>query len=67
MGVRAGLPDLFLIVNNKPLFIELKRKQGGVVSPEQKEWLEAINKAGIKAVVCKGAEEALEVIKKMYD
>ncbi len=62
-GLRAGLPDMFLIINNTPLFIEMKRSQGGTVSSEQKQWIEAIQKAGIDCYVCKGAGEAINVIK----
>ncbi len=65
-GVRAGLPDLFLIINKKCLFIEMKREKGGVLSDFQKKWIEAINESenNIKAYVCKGFEEAREVIEK---
>jgi len=64
-GLRAGLPDLFIIIKNKPLFIEMKREKGGVVSEYQKEWIEAINKcSGIKAYICKGFEEAKKIIDK---
>ena len=35
-GVRPGLPDLFMIINSIGIFIEMKRKKGGVVSEEQK-------------------------------
>ena len=41
-GVKAGVPDLFLPVPRGEyhgLFIELKRRQGGRVSDEQKDWL----------------------------
>jgi len=37
MGVRPGVPDMMLIIKNKLLFIEMKRKKGGVVSQAQKE------------------------------
>lgn len=42
--------------------IELKRRKGGRVSPEQKEWLMVLNDAGIEAVVCRGFEEAKQFI-----
>lgn len=44
--------------------IELKRKVGGRVSPEQKEWGEIYEMAGIPNAVCKGADEAIEFVKK---
>lgn len=64
MGVRAGLPDMFLIIKNKPLFLELKKRTGGILSEYQKSWHKAINKAGIPCYVCNGFEEAKKVIDK---
>jgi hypothetical protein len=62
-GLRAGLPDLFIIIKNQPFFIEMKRKKDGVVSEKQKEWIETINNCdGIKAYVCNGFEEAKKII-----
>lgn len=61
-GLRAGLPDLFLIVNNRPFFIEMKRKSGKV-SESQKEWIEAIKKCKELGVyVCYSYEQAKEII-----
>jgi len=57
--VRAGLPDLFIIYKDKQkkkkaVFIEMKRKQGGTVSQEQKEWIHLINETeGLQAFVAK--------------
>ena len=65
-GVRPGVPDLMLakpLGSYHGLFIEMKRAKGGRVSPEQKDWLEYLNNAGYKAVVCKGFLEAKEAIK----
>lgn len=71
MGVRRGVPDMFVILPPSPsreegllLAIELKRLKGGVTSPEQKEWIAALNKIGMNvcAVVCRGADEAINVI-----
>jgi len=62
-GLRKGLPDMFLIINKKPFFIEMKAPQGKV-SEEQKEWIECINECeGIKAFVCYGFEEAIQIIR----
>ena len=62
-GLRAGLPDLLIVLPNLLLFIEMKRTKGGVVSPVQKEWIEELNKIdGVKAIVCKGSDEAIENI-----
>ena len=65
-GVRKGVPDLFLPVPRREdygLFIELKRKKGGVISTEQKEWIKTLRGNGYAAVVCAGADEAITVIK----
>lgn len=66
-GLRKGYPDIQLLVARKGfhgLIIELKRRKGGVVSSEQKWWLESLNKQGFKAVICKGSDEAKDVISK---
>lgn len=61
-GLRAGLPDLFLIVNNRPFFIEMKRKNGKL-SDCQKEWILAINECEkLQAFVCFGCEEAKKIV-----
>lgn len=64
-GVRPGVPDLFLPVARGAyhgLFIEMKAPEGGRVSKEQKDWIEWLNGAGYKAVVCKGFDEARAAI-----
>lgn len=60
-GVKRGVPDICLPVARKcyhGLYIELKRRKGGVISPEQSEWIAALNAQGFKAVVCRGWDEA---------
>jgi len=69
-GVNPGVPDMMIPVPNKNyagLFIEMKRKKGGVVSKYQKEWISRLNSLGYKAVVCKGFEEAKKVIEEYMD
>lgn len=44
------------------LKIEMKRRKGGTVSPEQKEWKKVYEMAGIPCRVCKGAEEAIAFV-----
>lgn len=62
MGLRRGLPDMFLIINNHPLFIEFKTKTGSL-SNHQSKWIDTINKTGtIQVFVCRSAEEALKII-----
>jgi hypothetical protein len=70
-GAVRGWPDLMLPIVKRDsggvlyhgLFIELKRRRGGVVSLEQvnvQTWLRA---EGYCVHVCRGAEEAIAVIK----
>ena len=69
-GVRAGLPDLLVIVNNSLVWVEMKKidrkpKRGGSggVSEVQREWIEALNGCdNCQAFVCYGFLEAKAVI-----
>lgn len=66
-GVHRGVPDYILFVpikNGKEqlVFVELKRKKGSVTSPEQKEWINALNSCGCPSKICKGADEAIAYI-----
>ena len=64
-GLLAGVPDLCLPMASKgkhSLYIEMKRKSGGVVSESQKTVMERLNEFGNHAVVCRGFEEAQKVI-----
>ncbi len=65
-GVKAGVPDLFLPVPRGEwhgLFIELKRREGGRLSEEQKKWIPALQNQGYRVEVCKGWEAAAELIR----
>ena len=59
-GMLKGCPDLFFPEFN--LFIELKRRDGGVVSLEQKKVHKILRNYGYKVEVCHGAKEAWQVI-----
>jgi hypothetical protein len=64
-GVRKGFPDLLLPVARGPyhsLAIELKRKKGGKLSPEQRDWINALNSQGYLALTCKGWEDASKIL-----
>ena len=64
-GVEAGVPDICIPCakcGKHGLFIELKKLTGGRTSKEQKEWIEALNKAGYAATVCCGWKEASKMI-----
>jgi hypothetical protein len=65
-GVRAGFPDLMLLMPRGEfmgLMIEMKRVKGGTLQVEQAEWLDWLNKQGYMAVICKGAQAAQDTIK----
>ncbi|SEI98605.1 VRR-NUC domain-containing protein [Azotobacter beijerinckii] len=66
-GVRKGFPDLLLLTPRAGyhgLVIEMKRVKGGTLKDEQAEWLEWLAGQGYMAVVCKGADQARETIKR---
>lgn len=66
-GVKSGVPDVVLPVARggyHGLYVEMKRTEGGRVSTEQREWLEALTAQGYKAEVAYGWEEAKDVIEK---
>lgn len=65
MGVRAGFPDMVVIAGDKFMAIELKRVKNSTTSKTQKEWIEALNEAGIPARVCKGHTEAISFIQEV--
>lgn len=55
-GVSAGVPDLFC--PSLCLWIEMKKRKGGSVSKEQKEWHEHLRQVGYTVIVPRGAQEA---------
>ena len=73
MGTTAGFPDLLIFIpirntidhdvdSYQIVAIEMKRKKGGRLSPEQRQWLDIFEMAGIPNRVCKGASEAISYI-----
>src|SRR5262245_40002978 len=61
-GLQAGVPDLCLPVARGPhhgLFIEMKRRQGGVLSPAQKWWRTQLTAQGYLVITAMGAERAI--------
>ena len=64
-GVKAGVPDIFLPVprgGKHGLYIELKRRKYGRVSPDQLRWMESLMRKGYACAVCHGWEMARDVI-----
>lgn len=69
MGLAKGFPDLFIpvaISGFHGLFIELKRDRKAKATDTQKAWLEYLNKAGYRAAVCHGSEEAMREIENYF-
>jgi hypothetical protein len=67
LGVQPGVSDLFLPAPRGKyhgLWIEMKRRQGGKLSPAQKDWLDRMNRKGYLALRADGAEEACEILYK---
>jgi hypothetical protein len=64
MGTSPGFPDYIVLIKQRLVFIEMKRKKPArsVVSEEQKSWLADLTHAGYTARVCYGFEEAKQLI-----
>ena len=64
-GVKPGVPDICLPVPKKKyhgLYIELKRRSGGVVSEAQNAMLTALRRQGYKVAICFGCDDAWKTI-----
>jgi hypothetical protein len=55
-GVVRGIPDLMIPAFK--IFIEFKRKKGGVVSKDQEHIIEYLQRHGYTVYICYGAEDA---------
>lgn len=65
-GVSTGFPDLLILMPRGLCFMELKRVKGSKTSDEQLEWQAALRAAGYPCEICKGAEQAIEVLTGWY-
>jgi len=59
-GVSSGVPDLYIPAWK--VWVEMKRRKGGKLSPEQKEWIEYLRSIGDTAIIGNGWEDAMEKI-----
>ncbi len=69
-GMPKGFPDLalFVAINwRHGLFVELKRIEGGILSPEQRRWSRVLQLRGYAWAVCEGAKHAIATIEKYLD
>lgn len=60
-GAKKGVPDIIILYDNgrhNILFVEMKRQKGGVLSEEQKEWIEWLDQKDYPVCVAKGSEHA---------
>lgn len=64
IGMRKGFPDLFFPIPSGKyhgLFIELK-SMNGRATPAQRWWIAELSARGYRAVICKGADAAIQEI-----
>lgn len=64
-GVKKGVPDLFLPVAKQGyhgLYIEMKRQKNGVLSADQKTWINNLKQQGYRVEVCRGFQEAANIL-----
>ena len=64
-GVKSGVSDLMLpLARGKyhGLWIELKRRDGGAVSQNQRDFIRDMIDAGYMATVARGSDEAIRII-----
>ena len=71
LGVKPGIPDILIFdpppacPENVGTAIELKRRKGGRVTPEQSAWLCILKDRGWAVAVCQGAMEAIEFLESL--
>ena len=69
LGMKKGFPDLLFPTpasGYHGLLIEMKTDKTSRVSPDQRAWIAYLMRHGYYAIVCYGANEAIEVIKKYF-
>lgn len=64
-GASAGVPDLF--IPRWSLWVEMKRKKGGRLSPAQLDWIEYLDGIGHAVIIGYGCEDAQNKIKLFLD
>ena len=63
-GAMSGIPDLQIVLpEGKVIWIELKRREGGRLSPVQKEVHKRLEELGHIVIVGYGAKDAMEKFK----
>lgn len=71
-GMKSGVPDILIFDRPKLVHpeavgvaIEMKRRDGGRVTPEQEAWLEALAKRGWHVLVARGAAAAIAELERL--
>lgn len=70
MGVKPGIPDIFIPVAKKGfhgLFIELKRAKNAYLSDHQQWWMTELSKQGYAVTVCYGADQLIRFVSKYME
>jgi hypothetical protein len=61
---QEGIPDrLFIGKGGRCLFVEFKKPSGGIISKEQKFWLEFLGESGI---TCNNFDDFVDVVKEFF-
>lgn len=64
-GLKPGVPDVCLPVargGHHGLYIEMKRRKGGVMSDEQNQWRDDLTSEGYLVARCNGWDEARDLL-----
>ena len=68
IGLKKGVPDLYIFGTHKMIAIEMKRSKKYSISEYQKIWNEKLNKTSYcEAYICPGAESAIYILKKEFN
>lgn len=70
LGVRSGIPDLFIPVAKGKyhgLFIEIKRSKDAYLSDNQQFWLSVLEKQGYAVFVGYGADQVIRFVTKYME
>jgi hypothetical protein len=64
-GVQPGVPDICIPIPSGQyhgLYIEMKRKKGGIISESQKDWMNFLRNNGYCSEITHGFDEACHVV-----
>lgn len=66
IGALPGIPDLCLVLGmGQTIWIEMKRRKGGVLSDAQKKIHEDMRQLGHQIIIAKGAKDAFDQLKEL--